>query len=104
MVQIVSKPGHKALGDPSARIADFTLLTQYEDGLHARAGSRSVVESVRREASWPSQRSVTHVFLQAARAAAAVFAVVYSGIALTLNGARRKEYEPCPLTICGRAR
>ena len=37
-------PGHKALVEIERRIADFTLVTQNVDGLHARAGSRNVIE------------------------------------------------------------
>jgi NAD-dependent deacetylase len=37
-------PGHLALVQLQARIAEFTLVTQNVDGLHARAGSRDVIE------------------------------------------------------------
>jgi NAD-dependent deacetylase len=37
-------PGHHALVALEQRYADFTLVTQNVDGLHARAGSRNVVE------------------------------------------------------------
>jgi len=37
-------PGHHALVALERRYADFTLVTQNVDGLHARAGSRNVVE------------------------------------------------------------
>jgi NAD-dependent deacetylase len=37
-------PGHVALTHLQGRIADFTLVTQNVDGLHARAGSRDVIE------------------------------------------------------------
>jgi NAD-dependent protein deacetylase/lipoamidase len=37
-------PGHRALAELERQIPDFTLVTQNVDGLHARAGSRNVVE------------------------------------------------------------
>jgi NAD-dependent deacetylase len=37
-------PGHQALMELERRIPHFTLITQNVDGLHARAGSRSVIE------------------------------------------------------------
>src|SRR5262249_55101517 len=37
-------PGHLALAALERRIDDFVLLTQNVDGLHARAGSRNVIE------------------------------------------------------------
>ena len=37
-------PGHAALARMQDRVAEFTLATQNVDGLHARAGSRSVIE------------------------------------------------------------
>ena len=37
-------PGHRALVALEARMPGFTLVTQNVDGLHARAGSREVVE------------------------------------------------------------
>jgi NAD-dependent deacetylase len=37
-------PGHLALAELERQIPDFTLVTQNVDGLHARAGSRNVVE------------------------------------------------------------
>ena len=38
-------PGHRALADAEARLGDrFLLVTQNVDGLHARAGSRKLVE------------------------------------------------------------
>jgi NAD-dependent deacetylase len=36
--------GHRALAELERQIPDFTLITQNVDGLHARAGSRNVVE------------------------------------------------------------
>jgi len=36
--------GHRALADLEARVPEFLLVTQNVDGLHQRAGSRSVVE------------------------------------------------------------
>jgi NAD-dependent deacetylase len=37
-------PGHLALVQLQARFREFTLVTQNVDGLHARAGSRDVIE------------------------------------------------------------
>ena len=37
-------PGHRALAELERRIPEFTLVTQNVDGLHARAGSRNVIE------------------------------------------------------------
>jgi NAD-dependent deacetylase len=37
-------PGHKALAELERHIPEFALVTQNVDGLHARAGSRNVVE------------------------------------------------------------
>jgi NAD-dependent deacetylase len=37
-------PGHLALGELEQRVPQFTLITQNVDGLHQRAGSRSVIE------------------------------------------------------------
>lgn len=37
-------PGHVALVELGRRFADFVLVTQNVDGLHARAGSRDVIE------------------------------------------------------------
>jgi NAD-dependent deacetylase len=37
-------PGHRALVTLEARVPRFTLITQNVDGLHRRAGSRSVLE------------------------------------------------------------
>jgi NAD-dependent deacetylase len=37
-------PGHGALAELEQMVGDFTLVTQNVDGLHARAGSRNVVE------------------------------------------------------------
>jgi NAD-dependent deacetylase len=37
-------PGHLALAEMQRRVGSFTLITQNVDGLHARAGSRDVIE------------------------------------------------------------
>jgi NAD-dependent deacetylase len=37
-------PGHQALAAFEALLPEFTLITQNVDGLHARAGSRSLIE------------------------------------------------------------
>ena len=37
-------PGHRALAELERQIPGFTLVTQNVDGLHERAGSRSVIE------------------------------------------------------------
>lgn len=37
-------PGHHALAELERRVPEFTLITQNVDGLHQRAGSRSVIE------------------------------------------------------------
>ena len=37
-------PGHLALAELERRTGSFTLITQNVDGLHARAGSRSILE------------------------------------------------------------
>ena len=37
-------PGHRALAELERRIPGFTLVTQNVDELHARAGSRNVIE------------------------------------------------------------
>ncbi|MEZ0396419.1 MAG: NAD-dependent deacylase [Anaerolineales bacterium] len=41
---VAPNPGHYALAEMAGRIADFTLITQNVDGLHARAGSPVVLE------------------------------------------------------------
>lgn len=42
--QAQPNPGHQALVELQARYSDFRLITQNVDGLHARAGSRDVIE------------------------------------------------------------
>ena len=44
MAEKKPNPGHWALADLEDRTADFTLITQNVDGLHAAAGSRNVLE------------------------------------------------------------
>ena len=44
MATVVPNPGHFALARMEVRIPAFTLITQNVDGLHARAGSRRLVE------------------------------------------------------------
>jgi len=41
---VAPNPGHHALARMDARVPDFLLATQNVDGLHARAGSRRLVE------------------------------------------------------------
>jgi NAD-dependent deacetylase len=41
---VAPNPGHIAIAEMETRIPDFTLITQNVDGLHARAGSRRVIE------------------------------------------------------------
>jgi NAD-dependent deacetylase len=42
--RVLPNPGHVALAGMEARVPDFLLATQNVDGLHARAGSRKLVE------------------------------------------------------------
>lgn len=42
--EVKPNPGHTALVELEKRVADFTLVTQNVDNLHARAGSRNIVE------------------------------------------------------------
>jgi len=42
--RVAPNPGHHALADLERRVDAFLLATQNVDGLHARAGSRSLVE------------------------------------------------------------
>ncbi len=42
--EISPNPGHYALAELEAMVADFWLITQNVDGLHRRAGSRNVLE------------------------------------------------------------
>src|SRR6185503_12988946 len=42
--QVTPNPGHHALVEMEQRVPDFLLATQNVDGLHARAGSRRVLE------------------------------------------------------------
>jgi NAD-dependent deacetylase len=44
VAQAAPNPGHRALVTLQERLPAFTLVTQNVDGLHARAGSRDVVE------------------------------------------------------------
>ncbi|MDX9991686.1 MAG: NAD-dependent deacylase [Anaerolineales bacterium] len=42
--QVEPNPGHYALAELEKRFAQFTLITQNIDSLHARAGSRNLIE------------------------------------------------------------
>jgi len=42
--EVEPNAGHRALAAAAARFEEFTLITQNVDGLHARAGSRDVIE------------------------------------------------------------
>ncbi|GJQ21309.1 MAG: NAD-dependent protein deacylase [Bacteroidia bacterium] len=42
--EVLPNPGHVALAHMQDLVPDFTLVTQNVDGLHARAGSRDVIE------------------------------------------------------------
>ena len=42
--EVAPNPGHYALAQLARRVPRFTLITQNVDGLHARAGSREVIE------------------------------------------------------------
>ena len=42
--ELLPNPGHLALAGLAARVPELTLITQNVDGLHARAGSRDVLE------------------------------------------------------------
>ncbi len=44
IARVQPNPGHVALAEMERRLPDFTLITQNVDGLHARAGSRHVLE------------------------------------------------------------
>jgi NAD-dependent deacetylase len=44
LAKIEPNPGHHALSALEQRVSQFTLITQNVDGLHQRAGSRSVLE------------------------------------------------------------
>ena len=44
VAKVAPNAGHRALADLERRIPHFTLITQNVDGLHARAGSRDVIE------------------------------------------------------------
>ena len=44
LASVVPNPGHAALARMDALVPDFLLATQNVDGLHARAGSRRLVE------------------------------------------------------------
>jgi NAD-dependent deacetylase len=55
-------PGHLAIAELEGRIPEFTLITQNVDGLHARAGSRTVIElhgNIMRTRCSRQNRSVT---------------------------------------------
>ena len=42
--EVQPNPGHYALAELARRVPELTLITQNVDGLHARAGSREVIE------------------------------------------------------------
>ncbi|HVO87563.1 MAG TPA: NAD-dependent deacylase [Casimicrobiaceae bacterium] len=44
LAEVEPNPGHFALAEIERRVAQFLLITQNVDGLHARAGSRALVE------------------------------------------------------------
>jgi NAD-dependent deacetylase len=44
VLQVAPNAGHMSLAQMEARVPDFLLATQNVDGLHARAGSRNLVE------------------------------------------------------------
>ena len=44
VAQVEPNAGHRALVELERRVPQFTLITQNVDGLHQRAGSRSVIE------------------------------------------------------------
>jgi NAD-dependent protein deacetylase/lipoamidase len=44
LAQAQPNPGHYALAEIERRLPGFTLVTQNIDGLHARAGSRNIIE------------------------------------------------------------
>jgi len=44
MNDVAPNPGHYALVEMEKHFTDFTLITQNVDGLHARAGSKNVLE------------------------------------------------------------
>lgn len=44
MREVEPNPAHRALAAAATRYEQFTLMTQNVDGLHARAGSRDVIE------------------------------------------------------------
>ena len=44
MAAVAPNPGHLALARLEARFSEFTVVTQNIDGLHARAGSREIIE------------------------------------------------------------
>lgn len=44
LAHVEPNPGHRALAEIERRVRGFTLVTQNVDGLHARAGSRNIIE------------------------------------------------------------
>lgn len=44
LTHVEPNPGHYALAEIEHRLPEFTLITQNVDGLHARAGSRNIIE------------------------------------------------------------
>jgi NAD-dependent deacetylase len=58
---VAPNPGHLALAEMERRAPEFTLVTQNVDGLHQRAGSRSVIElhgNITRIKCWQEDRVV----------------------------------------------
>jgi len=66
-------PSHLALAELERRVSHFTLITQYVDGLHARAGNRHILElqgNLNRVKCYREDRVITPLTLHVARALA----------------------------------